>query len=77
MQQCSGRLADFDRVQWFVVEGSSFNGQEVGRWYRDGHRIVIASWHVQTALVVQHEVLHDLLASAGHGPAFDRCGVAL
>ncbi|MGH7719008.1 MAG: hypothetical protein ACREON_09230 [Gemmatimonadaceae bacterium] len=77
VEGCSGRAGGFERVQWYVVEGSSFNGNQVGLWMRDGHRIALASWHVKTQRVVQHEMLHDLIGAPGHGPTFGECDVNL
>jgi len=77
VEECSGRGGRFERVQWYVVEGSSFNGNQVGLWWRDGHRIAVADWHIETQRVVQHEMLHDLIGAPGHGPPFADCDVTL
>jgi hypothetical protein len=43
-EACSGRSGDFDRVQWFVVDGPGFacpGGTCAGRW-ESSHRIYLA-----------------------------------
>lgn len=67
-QACSGLTGDFDRIKWFVVDGTEFDcpsGKCVGRWNSD-HDIFIASSWVDNELVVRHEMLHDLIGHPGH-----------
>jgi hypothetical protein len=67
-EACSGLTGDFDRVQWEVVPGASFDcssGQCAGHWQSD-HRIWIADHYVNNEMVVRHEMLHDLLGHSGH-----------
>ncbi len=67
-EACSGRVGDFGRVRWFVVEGHSFDcpgGQCAGRW-ESGHAIYLASDYEANELVVRHEMLHELLGRPGH-----------
>jgi hypothetical protein len=67
-EACAGRRADFDRIEWLVVEGRSFpcaSGQCVGHW-ESSHRIWIASEWQMNEMVVRHEILHDLIGRSGH-----------
>jgi hypothetical protein len=67
-EACSGLSGDFDRVEWLVVPGSSFecsSGQCAGHWER-GHRIYIAGDWTGHEMVVRHEILHELLERSGH-----------
>jgi hypothetical protein len=67
-QACSGLSGDFDRVEWLVVPGASFeckSGQCVGHWH-PGHQIYIAEEWVDNEMVVRHEMLHDLMNGGGH-----------
>ena len=78
-QACSGLTGNFDRIKWFVVDGTEFDcpsGKCVGRWNSD-HDIFIASSWVDNELVVRHEMLHALLDREGHPLEYfrDRCGL--
>ncbi len=67
-ESCSGLSGDFDRIEWLVVPGYSFecsSGQCAGHWRR-GHQIYIAEEWVMNEMVVRHEMLHDLLNGGGH-----------
>jgi hypothetical protein len=67
-EACSGLTGDFDRIQWYSVDGDSFDcpsGKCVGRWNSD-HHIYISSAYVRSELVVRHELLHELLGHRGH-----------
>lgn len=67
-EACSGLSGDFDRVEWLVVPGRSFDcksGQCVGHWH-PGHQIYIAEEWLHNEMVVRHEILHDLLRGGGH-----------
>jgi hypothetical protein len=67
-EACSGLSGDFDRVEWMVVPGESFDcasGQCVGHWDPD-HRIWLADEWKQHEMVVRHEMLHDLMRRSGH-----------
>ncbi len=67
-EACSGLTGDFSRIQWYSVEGSSFDcpgGQCVGRWNSD-HKIFISSAYTDNEMVVRHEMLHDLIGHPGH-----------
>ncbi len=71
-EACSGRRADFDRIEWLVVEGPSFpckSGQCVGHW-ESNHRIWIAREWIDDEMVVRHEMLHDLIDKPGHPAPF-------
>ncbi|HYC34070.1 MAG TPA: hypothetical protein VEB59_17390 [Gemmatimonadales bacterium] len=67
-EACSGLSGDYDRVEWQVVAGDSFDcksGQCVGHW-QPSHQIWIAEPYVNNEMVVRHEMLHDLLNGGGH-----------
>lgn len=67
-EACSGLSADFDRVEWMVVPGESFecaSGQCVGHWDPD-HKIFLAEEWKEHEMVVRHEMLHDLMRRSGH-----------
>jgi len=67
-EACSGLSGDFDRVEWLMVPGESFDcksGQCVGHWH-PGHQIYIAEPYLENEMVVRHEMLHDLLNGGGH-----------
>lgn len=67
-EACSGLSGDFDRVEWLVVRGESFecrSGQCVGHWQPSHHIYIAESW-VENEMVVRHEMLHDLLNGGGH-----------
>jgi hypothetical protein len=74
-QACSGLQGDFDRLQWSVIEGSSFScssGQCAGHW-RDDHHIFLAGDWAMDEMVVRHEMLHDMIGRPGHpAPPFGR-----
>lgn len=67
-QSCSGLRGDFDRIEWYVVPGRSFDcasGECAGHW-QSGHTIFIAEAWVHHEMVVRHEMLHDLVGRTGH-----------
>jgi hypothetical protein len=67
-ESCSGLSGDFDRIEWLVVPGYSFecgSGQCAGHW-RQGHRIYIAEEWKLNEMVVRHEMLHDMMNRGGH-----------
>jgi hypothetical protein len=67
-EACSGLSGSFDRVEWMVVPGESFqcaSGQCVGHWDPD-HRIFLASEWTGHEMVVRHEMLHELMRRSGH-----------
>ena len=67
-EACSGRTGDFDRVQWFVVDGPGFacpGGTCAGHW-ESSHRIYLAGDYRNSEMVVRHEMLHELLGRPGH-----------
>jgi hypothetical protein len=67
-QACSGLQGSFDRIKWYVVDGTEFDcpsGKCVGHW-NDDHSIFISSAWVSNELVVRHEMLHDLIGQPGH-----------
>jgi hypothetical protein len=67
-EACSGRIGDFDRLRWSVIEGHSFpcsSGECAGHW-RTNHHIFLAGDWVMDEMVVRHEMLHDLLGRTGH-----------
>ncbi len=67
-EACSGLSGNFDRVEWMIVPGESFecaSGQCVGHWDPD-HKIFIADEWKEHEMVVRHEMLHDLMRRSGH-----------
>lgn len=78
-EACAGRTGNFERVRWFVREGSDFacpTGRCVGRW-ESGHRIYVARRWQHHPLVIRHEMLHAILGTGDH-PAehfVTRCGL--
>jgi hypothetical protein len=67
-EACSGLSGDFDRVEWMIVPGESFecgSGRCVGHWDPD-HKIFIASDWTRHEMVVRHEILHELMRRSGH-----------
>jgi hypothetical protein len=76
VERCSGLVAAFERVEWFVVPGAQwFNyrgGRYDGLWWSHYHWIALAEARVNDSLVVRHEMLHDLLGRADHPPAYFR-----
>lgn len=79
---CAGVAPVAGEVRWWAVPGASFevHGRRVLA-YTQGRDIWIASQyldpgHPWRAFVVQHEMLHVLLApETGHPPVFARCGL--
>ena len=67
-EACSGLSGDYDRVEWMIVPGESFecgSGRCVGHW-DPGHKIFIASDWQAHEMVVRHEMLHELMRRSGH-----------
>jgi len=67
-EACSGRIGNFDRLRWSVIEGHSFScssGECAGHW-RTNHHIFLAGDWVLDEMVVRHEMLHDILDRTGH-----------
>ena len=67
-EACSGLRGSFDRVEWMIVPGESFecaSGQCVGHWHPD-QRIFLASDWTDHEMVVRHEMLHALMRRSGH-----------
>ena len=67
-EACSGRRADFDKVEWYVVPGDGFScpsGRCAGRW-ESSHKIYLAQDWAHNELVVRHEILHELIGRPGH-----------
>ena len=67
-EACSGLSGSFDRIEWMIVPGESFecaSGQCVGHWERD-HKIFLASDWKDHEMVVRHEMLHELMRRSGH-----------
>jgi hypothetical protein len=67
-EACSGLSGSFDRIEWMIVPGESFectSGRCVGHW-DPGHKIFIASDWVEHEMVVRHEMLHELMRRSGH-----------
>jgi hypothetical protein len=73
-EACTGKHGDFDRVEWYVVEGKMFTSSSgsaaIGEWHSP-HNILIASEWRTTDWVVRHEMIHDLTRLAHDGGARD------
>ena len=69
-EECAGRRGDMSRVSWFVVAGhTSFvygDGQYDGYWWNGVHWIILAGDKVSNAMIVRHEMLHELLGRGDH-----------
>ena len=77
MEACSGLSANFARVTWFKAD-SVMNIPDVGTFaehpfgfadWKD-HRIALSGNSTDDAVVVRHEMLHELLQRDGHPPEF-------
>jgi hypothetical protein len=67
-EACSGRIGNFDRLSWSVVDGYSFpcsSGECAGHWQTNHHIFLAGDW-VMDEMVVRHEMLHDLIGRPGH-----------
>jgi hypothetical protein len=67
-EACSGLSGSFDRIEWLVVPGESFecaSGQCVGHW-GPGDKIFVAGDWTEHEMVVRHEMLHALMRRSGH-----------
>lgn len=79
IESCAGIQADFDRVEWYVVPGSSYacpayEGQCQG-WWQPPHTIYMAQDQTNNRVLAEHEMLHDLLQRGDHPPVFAACNV--
>ena len=78
-EQCAGRTGEMSRIHWFSIpDRTSFmylDGQYDGYWWNDVHWIILAGDKVQDAMIVRHEMLHDLLGRGDHPAAYfqERC----
>jgi hypothetical protein len=77
-EACSGRAADFGRIEWWEAETITVNKQIVLAHWEKPHKITLTRFHVATASVVRHEMLHDLLdGDPNHADeAWQACGVS-
>ena len=80
IESCAGIQADFDRVEWYVVPGSSYScpayeGQCEG-WWQPPHTIYMAQDQTNNRVLAEHEMLHDLLQRGDHPPVFAACNVS-
>ena len=67
-ESCSGLSGEFERVEWMIVPGESFecaSGRCVGHW-EPRHRIWLAAEWTGHEMVVRHEILHELMRRSGH-----------
>lgn len=93
VERCSGATGAIDRVAWYVVpctEGEAgfqcdvtADGLCAGEW-RSPHAITLAGpnrffpdGYADDEWTVKHEMLHDLLGTAEHPPAFRTCHLML
>ena len=69
-EACSGRVADFSAVSWYILPGTDELPDSVdgvgGRWYARGDRILLAGGEEWDGSLVRHEMLHALLGAVGH-----------
>lgn len=68
-ERCSGLTGSFQSIRWFRAPGSNFTSQgedASGSYSFSGHFVVLAGPHVDDGGTVRHEMLHALIASAGH-----------
>lgn len=79
MQVCSGRSGHWANVRWYRVPVLP-DGLE-GAWDYP-HHVFLTEFVLSDSVsdfyreyVVKHEILHDLLQTPDHPPAFDECGV--
>lgn len=90
-ERCLGVQADLARVGWAVMEDDSLGAfwayESDGRGHKQRvlaaglwvapHLIIVSRSHLETEIVVRHEMIHDLLQSPEHGEAFPhRCAGA-
>ena len=79
-ESCAGVQRDFSRIRWYVVPGATTisvsGGEYHGAWYSQGNRIVLAERAQMSGQLVRHEMLHALIARAGHPREYyrSRCG---
>jgi hypothetical protein len=78
-ESCAQTSGDWTRVHWFRVPWLPDNLE--GAWDLP-HRVFLTDFVLSDAVspeyreyVVRHEMLHDLLQTAEHPPAFTACGV--
>jgi len=69
-EECAGLRGNMSRITWFVVPGhTSFvyrDGQYDGYWWDQVHWILLAGEKVNDAMIVRHEMLHELLGRGDH-----------
>ena len=71
-EACADIESDMGRVLWIVVPNvrtfPTESGEKVGYWSRTrfGTQIILAGEYRDHALVVRHEILHELLGREGH-----------
>jgi hypothetical protein len=71
VETCAARTADFSRVRWFELPNApylTYRGVEYDGYWWSTHWILLAGDWEQKALIVRHEMLHDVLGT-GHHPA--------
>jgi hypothetical protein len=74
-EACSGITRSFEAVQFYVVPNASTihdakYGEVAAYWSAASNRIVIADFYESQGQVVRHEMLHALLRTGGHPPAY-------
>jgi hypothetical protein len=82
VEDCSGQRAPMARVEWYSVLATGEYGafecelpQGCAGYWKSPHRIYVSDHDTLIRATVAHEMLHDLLQTGGHPPAFDRCGL--
>jgi hypothetical protein len=70
-ESCSNRTADFHRIRWYVVPGSTvpFDGSFVSAYWSPKGFIVVAESLATAGSLIRHEMLHAILAERGHARA--------
>src|SRR5689334_17031160 len=73
-EDCAALRGDMSRVTWFVVPNrTSFRYQDAsydGYWWNGVHWILLAGEKVTNAMLVRHEMLHELLGRGDHPPEY-------
>lgn len=77
VESCAGKTADWHRITWFAIATEQFDtpeGLAMGRW-QPQHIVYLSDAGQRTYKTIKHEMLHDLLQTGEHPPAFVECGL--
>jgi hypothetical protein len=74
VEACTGKAGNVTRVTWYLADSIDCgdNLDVRGCWERP-HTIYIQRPGKYIEGLIKHEMIHDLVQVAGHGPVFDRC----